>query len=56
MVAVCLNRKKRSEADNNTDENHVYSRGAAEDGEYGDGDVVQVTDKIITTNIITTKI
>ena len=54
VVVVCLNRKKkkkkRSEADTNTDENHVYSRGAAEDGEYGDGDVVQVTDKIITTN------
>ena len=50
VVVVCLNRKKRSEADNNTDENHVFSRRAAEDGEYGDGDVVQFTDKIITTN------
>ena len=54
FVVVCLNpkkkKKKRSEADNNTDENHVFSRRAAEDGEYGDGDVVQFTDKIITTN------
>ena len=40
-------RKSEAACNFNTDENHVYgtySRGSREDGEYGDGDVVEVTD------------
>ena len=51
VVALALWRRKKTQKSNEdtfrTDENHVYgtySRGWSEDGEYGDGDVVEVTD------------
>ena len=39
--------KKKKDVHYNIDENHVYgtySRGSIEDGEYGDGDVVEIID------------
>ena len=51
VVAFALCRRKKTQKSKQehfrTDENHVYgtySRGSVEDGEYGDGDVVEFTD------------
>ena len=51
VVALALWRRKKTQKSNEdtfrTDENHVYgtySRGSVEDGQYGDGDVVEFTD------------
>ena len=52
ITIIVIYRKKnerKSKATSNfyTDENHsygTYGRGSREDGEYGDGDVMEVTD------------
>ena len=51
VVALALWRRRKTQRSNEdtfrTDENHVYgsySRGSMEDGDYGDGDVVEFTD------------
>ena len=51
VVVFALRRRRKTQRSNEdtfrTDENHVYgtySRGSLEDGEYGDGDVVEFTD------------
>ena len=49
VLAICKRQKSTRESAESfkMDENHVYgiySRGSMEDGEYGDGDVMEVTD------------
>ena len=47
LICKKTKEKKSKQEHFRTDENHVYgtySRGSVEDGEYGDGDVVEFTD------------